>query len=150
MHNLAAHVEFREISSGVAASDTSTDWYSGWVDTRGFEGVTLIAHLNSSGDPSGTYHCELSTTSTATSGTDIYGTSGTLSTDFAADSSLVISDIFRPRVDARYVRFYFDRATTGESVISLVAALSSPHLLATSNSTTYNVSDVNIAIGTSS
>jgi hypothetical protein len=45
---------------------------------------------------------------------------------------------------------YFDRATTGESIASVVALLYKAHISAPGFSTARGVSDVNIVIGASS
>ncbi len=117
--NLFSHVGAYEVTTGVAQSAGSTDHYTSWVDCRGYEGVAFVTHLSmSTGACAGTYHLEMAATSTPTAGTDIYGTSGTLSTALVNDTALVITETHRPL--QRYVRLYLTRST-GESIISCVA-----------------------------
>ncbi len=149
MHNLFAHVYPVLLSTGIAASDTSTDHYTSCVDTRGYEGVAFLVGTETTGTAAFTAYAQLSATSSAT-GTfvDVYGSTVTHTTGFATAQALEVIDVFRP--NKRWARVYVDRGTTGESINSVIALLYRAHSVPTSFSTEMAVSDVNIVVGTSS
>jgi hypothetical protein len=151
MHNLFGHAEAVLVSTGLVASNTSTDFYTNGVDTRGYDAIAFIAHLDCTGTPSTTFGIavQMSATSSAL-GTWInaYGSTALYSTGLAVDSGLVISDVFKPKY--RWARIYVDRGTTGESIISVSALRYRAHFGAPAASTTYGVAGLTMAMATSS
>ena len=152
MHNLFSHAKLVELSSGVAASDTSTDHYFDGVDMRGYDGVAFGVHIVSTGT-STSLLADLSAQMCASSSgdatwTNCYGSTASWSTGMQADTGFLITDVFK--VSKRYARPYLDRKTTGEAVLSAFALLYRARLEPTSPSTGEGVPDIAIVVATSS
>lgn len=149
MHNLFHHVYPIELSTGVAVSDTSTDVTFEYQDTRGYQGVSFVLHLNDTTNPSTAtwVYAEMCGTTDGTA-VEVYGSSALLTTGWAGDSGLFVIDVFNPSY--RYVRPMWDRTSTGQSVISAVALLSRAHLMPVSYSSAKGVIDVQVCVGSSS
>ncbi|MFA6305709.1 MAG: hypothetical protein WC651_03195 [Candidatus Gracilibacteria bacterium] len=150
LHNLSNIVETVLLSSTIPASGTSTDRYTDCVDTRGYQGVRFVCVTDTTHATAGfSGYAQLSATSSGT-GTfyDVYGSTVTHTTGFITASAVEVVDIYRPLW--RWARMYFDRATTAESIVCVIAELYRSQIEDGGFSTSYGVSDVNIVIGASS
>lgn len=149
MHNLTAHVLTSLLSTGVIASDTSTDWGSGALDMRGYEGVRFIVGVDSTSTGCSNAHCEMATTSGFGTAIDVNASAAYFTSGFTTGQAtgVLVTDIFRPSY--RWVRLMVDRATTGESIAFAMAEQYRPGLMPTSPSTAVNIADETIAVGTS-
>jgi len=149
LHNLGAAVYPVLLSSGIAASDTSTDHYTNAVDTRGYDGVQFLVVTETTAETAYTAYAQLSATSSGT-GTyiDVYGSTVTHSTGFGTGQAVLGIDVFRP--SRRYARVYIDRGTTGEVIRGVFALLYRAQTEPTSPSTGQGIADWNIVRGTSS
>ena len=149
MHNLTAHVLTSLLSTGVAVSDTSTDWNHAGLDMRGYEGVRFIVGVDSTDTTGHNAHCEMAATSSFASAIDVANSAAYLTTGFTTGqaTAVLITDVYRPRY--RWVRLMVDRATTGQSIAFAVAEQYRAGLMPTSPSTGVNISDETITAGTS-
>lgn len=149
MHNLTAHVLTSLLSTGVAASGTSTDWNHSGLDTRGYEGVRFIVGVDSTSTGASNVHCEMAATSSFASAIDVANSAAYPTTGFSTGqaTAVLITDVFRPMY--RWVRLMVDRATTGESIAFAVAEQYRAQLSPTSPSTAVNIADETIVVGTS-
>jgi len=149
LHNLGAAVYPVLLSTTIAVSATSTDHYTGCVDTRGYDGVLFLVDTETTAETAYTAYAQLSATSSGT-GTfiDVYGSTVTHSTGFGTGQVLLGIDVFRP--SRRWARVYVDRGTTGELIHSVTALLYRAQSEPTSPSTARGIADWNIVRGTSS
>lgn len=149
MHNLSNSVYTSLLSTGVAASDTSTDWNHSGLDMRGFEGVRFIVGVDSTSTGASNAHVEMAATSSFASAIDVNASAAYLTTGFTTSqaTAVLVTDVFRPTY--RWVRLMVDRATTGESVAFALAEQYRAGLLPQSYSTAVNIADVQISLGTS-
>lgn len=149
MHNLTAHVLTSLLSTGVAASDSSTDWNHGGLDMRGYNGVRFIVGLDSTSTGCSNAHVEMAATSSFASAIDVNASAAYMTTGFTTGqgTAVLVTDVLKPSY--RWVRLMVDRATTGESIAFAVAEQYRPNLMPTSPSTAVNIADETIVQGSS-
>ena len=150
-HNLFYNVTPMLLTSGIAVSDTSTDWDSGFLDMKDYQGVAFLAVIDStSTGGSLNLHVEMcATSSVGGTGIDVDASAAYHSTGFSTGqgSAVLITDVFKPQY--RWVRPYVDRVTTGESIVNLMALFYRPSAAPTTWSTGQSICDVTIVVGTS-
>lgn len=148
MHNLFSHVYPNYLSSGFVG-ESSTDYTTNAVDMRGYEGVAFLIAARTCGNSAFTAYAQLGASSSSDATfIDVYGSTVSHTTGFNANYALEVIDLFRPKY--RWARCVVDRGTTGETINSIIALQYRAGLMPPGFSTTLNVSDVNIVIGTSS
>lgn len=149
MHNFTAHALTSLLSTGVAASDTSTDWNHAGLDMRGYQAVRFIVGVDSTSTGVSNAHVEMAATSSFATAIDVNASAAYQTTGFTTSqaTAVLITDVINPSY--RWVRLFVDRASTGESIVFAVAEQYRANLVATTFSTAVNISDETIAQGTS-